>query len=64
MDFSHNQPVCWRFGRVEDRVRLPDILNVVDSHSGVFEQVGCLAVDLERIVVIELIEIEQISRQT
>ena len=64
MDFGHHQPVCWRFGWVEERVGLPDILNVVDSQSGVFEQVGCLPVDLERVVVVELIEIEQLSRQS
>ena len=63
MDFGHHQPVCWRFGWVEERVGLPDILNVVDSQSGVFEQVGCLPVDLERVVVVELIEIEQLSHQ-
>ena len=51
------------FGGVEERLGLPDILNVVDSQSGVFEQVGCLPVDLERVVVVELIEIEQLSHQ-
>ena len=64
MDFGHHQPVCWRFGWVEERVGLPDVLNVVDSQSGVFEQVGCLPVDLERVVVVELIEIEQLSHQS
>ena len=64
MDFGHHQPICWRFGRVEERVGLPDILNVVDSQSGVFEEMGCLPVDLERVVVVELIEIEQLSYQS
>lgn len=64
VDFGHHQPVCWRFGWLEERVGLPHVLNVVDSQSGVFEQVGCLSVDLERVVVVELIEIEQLSHQT
>ena len=51
MNFGHHQQVCWRFGWVEERVGLPDILNVVDTQSGVFEQVGSLPVDLERVVV-------------
>ena len=39
-------------------------MNVIDSESGMFEQMGGLVVDLERIVVVKQIEIEQLSHQS
>jgi hypothetical protein len=47
-----------RFGGVEHRVGCPDIADVLDAQAWVLEQVGGLGVDLERVLVVEQIEIE------
>ena len=49
----------WWFGGVEQRVGVPDFVDVVDAVGVVFEQVGGLSVDLERIGVVQPVEIEQ-----
>ncbi|WP_170926913.1 MULTISPECIES: hypothetical protein [Mycobacterium] len=48
------------FGGVEHRVGSPDFADVLDAQAWVFEQVGGLSVDLERILFVEQIQIEQI----
>jgi hypothetical protein len=56
-DFGDHQPVRGRFGGVEHRVGCPDIADVLDAQAWVFEQVGGLGIDLERVPVVEQIEI-------
>jgi hypothetical protein len=58
-DLRHHQPVRWRLRRVEERVGLLDVENVLDAESRMFEQVGGLVVDLERVLVVEEVEIER-----
>jgi hypothetical protein len=53
-----------RFGGVEHRVGCPDIADVLDAQAWVFEQVGGLGVDLERVLVVEQIEIEPVVRHS
>jgi len=53
-----------RFGRVEERVGAPHVVDVVDAEAGMLEQVGSLLVDLEGIVLIQQVEIEQIGHTT
>jgi hypothetical protein len=60
LDFGDHQPVRGRFGWVEHRVGCPDIADVLDAQAWVLEQVGGLGVDLERVLVIEQIEIEPV----
>lgn len=60
-DFGDHQPVRWWFGRIEERVGVPDLLDVVDAVGVVFEQVGGLSVDLERIGVVQPVEIEHLT---
>jgi hypothetical protein len=60
-DLGDHQPVRWRFGWVEDRVGVPDLVDVVDAVAVVFEQVDGLSVDLERIGVVEFLELEQLT---
>jgi hypothetical protein len=47
-----------RFGGVKHRAGCPDIADVPDAQAWVLEQVGGLGVDLERLLVLEQIEIE------
>lgn len=47
-----------RPGGEEERVTGPNPPNVIEAEVGVFEQVRCLRVDLERIVLVEEIEIK------
>jgi hypothetical protein len=54
--------VRWRLRRVEERVRLPHLVDVLDAEPRVFEQVGGLVVDLERVFVVEEIEVERFRR--
>jgi non-homologous end joining protein Ku len=53
-----------RLGRVEQRVAGPHVCDVIGAEVGVLEQVRGLAVDLERVVVIEQIEVEQLGHHT
>jgi hypothetical protein len=59
-DFGDHQPMCGRFGGVKHRVGCPDIADVLDAQAWVLEQVGGLGVDLERVLVVEQIEIEPV----
>ena len=56
------QPVCWRDRWVEQRIRVPDLVDGVDAERVMFEEMGGLPVDLEWIGVVQLIEIEQVTR--
>jgi hypothetical protein len=58
-DLGDHQPVGRWYSGVEERVRSPDVIDVVDAQCGVLEEVGGLVVDLEGCLVIEGIEIEQ-----
>ena len=58
---GNHQPMRRRLGWVEQRIRVPDLMDVVDAERLVFEQMGELMIDLKRIVVVERIEIEQIT---
>lgn len=64
LNFSDHQPVGGWFGGVEDRIGCPDFADVVDAQAWMLEQVGGLSVDLERILVVEQIQIEQPVRHT
>jgi hypothetical protein len=61
-DLSRNvgehQPVCWRSRWVEQRIRVPDLVDVVDAERFMFEEVGSLPVDFEWIGVVQLIQVE------
>ena len=46
-DVGDHQPVGWWFGWVEQRVGVPDFVDVVDAVGVVFEEVGGLSVDLD-----------------
>ena len=58
---GEHQPVCWRCRWVEQRIRVPDLVDVVDAERVMFEEVGSLPVELEWIGVVQLIEIEQVT---
>ena len=60
LDLSDHQPMRRRDRRVEQRIGFPYLVDVVDAERNVLEQVGRLVVDLERIGVVEQIEIEQL----
>ncbi len=60
-NLGDHQPVCWWFGRIEERVGVPDLIDFVDAVGVVFEQVSGLSVDLERIGVVQPVEIEQLT---
>lgn len=62
-NLGHHQPVGRWFGRVEERITRPHIEDVVDAEVWVLEQVRGLPVDLERGVVVERIEIEQLGHR-
>ena len=64
LDFGDHQPVRGRFGGVEHWVGCPNIADVLDAQAWVFEQVGGLGVDLERVLVVEQIEIEPVVRHS
>lgn len=51
--------MCRRLGWIEEWAGAPDLVDVVDAEGGMLEQVGGLLVDLERIVIIQEVEIEQ-----
>jgi hypothetical protein len=48
--------------RVKHRIGCPDIADVLDAQTWVLEQVGGWGIDLERVFVIEQIEIEPVVR--
>jgi hypothetical protein len=50
-----------RLSRVEERVRSPHFVYVLDAQRGVLEQIRRLVVDLEWIVLIEKVEIQRLS---
>ena len=52
-DLRNHQPVGRWFGRIEQRVIAPHVVDVVDSERFMREQVRCLPGDLERVVLIE-----------
>lgn len=56
-----HEPVRRWFGGVEERVTGPDVENVLHAQMRVFEQVRGLAVDLERVLLVEGVEIEELS---
>ena len=49
-----------RLGRIEERVRAPHVVDVLNPEVRVLEQVCGLGVDLERIVVIEQVDVERL----
>ena len=53
----------WGFGRIEQRVAVPDVQHVVQSQVRMLEQVSCLPIDLERLGIIERVEVEQITER-
>ena len=56
---AHHQPVRRRFGRIEERVRLPHFVDVVEAEHCVLEEVSDLVVDLEGIIVVEDVDVEE-----
>lgn len=54
---------CAGGSRVEERIGLPRGVDVLDTEVRVFEQVGDLAVDLERVNIVEEVEVEQIGHR-
>ena len=46
---------------IKRRIRPPNVVHVVDTEMGMFEQVGGLIVDLEWVVPIEQVDVEQLS---
>jgi hypothetical protein len=60
-DLGDHQPVRQRDRRVEQRIGFPHFADVVDAERNVLEQVRRLVIDLERIGVVEQIEIEQLG---
>lgn len=56
--------MSWWCGWVEERVGLPDLVDVVDTERIVFEQVRGLSIDLEGVCIVQLIEIEQLTHIT
>ena len=59
-DLGDHEPVGRRVSRVVHRVALPYFADVIETEAGMLEEVRCLLVDLERVVVVELIEVQQI----
>lgn len=59
-DLAHHEPVRRGHSRVEERIAGPDVGNVIDSEVGVLEEVGHLLINLERLLIVEQIEIEQV----
>jgi hypothetical protein len=57
-DLGDHQPVRRRLGRIEERLGAPHDVNVVDPEVRMLEGVRGLAVDLERVVVIEEVDVE------
>ncbi len=54
----------WWFGRIEQRVGVPELVNVLDAVDVVFEQVSGLSVDFERIGLVQPVEIEQLTHNS
>jgi hypothetical protein len=50
-----SQPVGRRRRRIGDRVRAPDVVDVIETERGVLAEVGGLVIDLEWVLVVELI---------
>lgn len=44
--------------RIEERIGSPGVVDVVDAEGGVLEEVGGLVIDLERVFVVELVDVE------
>ena len=63
-DFGRHQPMRRRDRRVEERIGFPYLVDVVDAERNVLEQMSRLVIDLERISVVEQIEIEQLGQRT
>ncbi len=57
-DLRHHKPVRWRFRRIEQRIGVPDVVDVIDPELRMFEEVRRLIVDLDGVVRVESIEIE------
>jgi hypothetical protein len=60
-DLGDHQSVRRQLRRIEERIGLPHLEDVVDSERGVLEQVRGLGVDLEWIVVINKVELEPVT---
>jgi hypothetical protein len=56
--------VSRRFRRIEHRIGLPHLVDVLDPQPTVLEQMRGLIVDLERIGVVEEVEVEQLTYPT
>ena len=59
-DLGNHQPVGRGFGRIEQRVAAPHVVDVVDAERVMLEQVWSLPGDLERVVLIEQVCVEQV----
>jgi hypothetical protein len=53
--------VRWGLGWIEHRFAGPDIVDIVDPQMRVLEQVRGLGVDLERVFLIEQVELESVT---
>lgn len=58
---AHHQPMRWRLGRIEQRIRSPYLVDVVDAEPGMLEQMDRLLVDLEGILLVETIDVESLG---
>lgn len=58
--FAHHEPVRRRRRGIEERIRTPDVADVLHAQIRVFEQVGHLCVELERIKFVKRVEIESL----
>jgi hypothetical protein len=56
-NLAAHQPVRWRLCRVEQRAADPYVVDVVDAEVGVLEQVRGLGVDLERVFLVEQVQV-------
>ena len=57
-DLGDHQPMRRRDRREEERIGRPHLAGIIEAEHRVLEQVRCLVIDLEGILVVESVEIE------
>jgi hypothetical protein len=50
-----------RCGWVEERVRTPHLIDVINPKSGVLEEMRNLVIDLERLLIVKQVEIQELG---
>ena len=56
-----HQPMRWRNCRIEQRIRFPHVIHIIDAERCMFDQMCSLVINLKRVITVEEINVEQFA---